>query len=220
VLLQDDLITALVNRLSQTPSLHVVVCTPRDTDFPRKFQVQVMANYEIKDRQERFAGLPAERSALFHPVGFPGRPSRLESTVVVVDDQWALVGSSTFRQRGLRFDGSSDLVFTDTLLENGVCPSVADFRRRVMANRLGLAPLDAGMPHPSYVRLFDCVEAFHVVKETLAVGGLGKIEPLWQLSDDAVTPAPAKHANPSGVDVTADPGLSLYVELFAQALIT
>ncbi|HYH83866.1 MAG TPA: hypothetical protein VEX60_00190, partial [Pyrinomonadaceae bacterium] len=200
------------------PELHLVVCTPRDTDFPKKFQI--MANYEIQDRQVRFATLPDARAALFHPVGFPGRPSRLESTVVVVDDQWALVGSSTFRQRGLRFDGGSDLVFTDTVLENGVCPAIADFRRRVMANRLGLAPLDTGMPHPNYVRLFDGVEAFHVVKETLAVGGLGKIEPLWKLPDDAITPAPAKHANPNGVDVTADANLSLYVELFAQALIT
>jgi hypothetical protein len=46
-------------------------------------------------------------------MGFPGRTSRLESTVVIVDDVWTMVGSSTLRRRGLSFDGGSDLVFTD-----------------------------------------------------------------------------------------------------------
>src|SRR5436853_7617428 len=78
------------------------------------------------------------RVAAFHPVGFPGRASRLESTVVIIDDLWAMVGSSTFRRRGLTFDGGSDLVFSDLDLVDGVSPAIVDFRRKLMASRLGI----------------------------------------------------------------------------------
>jgi hypothetical protein len=71
----------------------------------------------LSDRRARILGLPPERVVFFHPIGFPGRPSRIESTVVIVDNTWAMVGSSTFRRRGLTFDGGSDLVFTDTNLK-------------------------------------------------------------------------------------------------------
>jgi hypothetical protein len=45
--------------------------------------------------------------------------SRIESTTVIVDDCWALVGSSTFSRRGLCFDGGSDIVFTDQQINRG-----------------------------------------------------------------------------------------------------
>ena len=83
---------------------------------------------------------PSSRVFAFHPIGFPGRRSRLEATVVIVDDVWALVGASTFRRRGLTFDGATDVVLTDTVLEESVCPALRDFRRGLLAARLGIAP--------------------------------------------------------------------------------
>src|SRR6266487_4452651 len=130
------------------------------------FQVESPAQ-EAADRRARILGLPAERVVAFHPVGFPGRPSRLESTVVIVDDVWALVGSSTFRRRGLTFDGGSGLVFTDTDLVNGRSPAIANVRRQLMATRLGVRAAETNdfgtMPDPNFVRLSDGIEAFRVV---------------------------------------------------------
>ena len=61
-----------------------------------------------------------------------------------------------------------------------------------MANRLGVpetATEDFGpMPHPDFVRLADGVEAFHVIREMLVAGGLGKIERLWNGRTPGVTP--------------------------------
>jgi hypothetical protein len=113
----------------------------------------------------------------FHPIGFPGRPSRLESTVVIVDDAWAMVGSSTFRRRGLAFDGGADLVCTDLSLNDGRSAAIADFRRALQATRLGIAPPPAPptLPSSSWVRLGDGVGAFHQIRETLRAGGLGRI---------------------------------------------
>ncbi len=45
------------------------------------------------------------RVVAFSPVGFPGRWSAIRSTVVLIDDVYALVGTSHLRRRGMTFDG-------------------------------------------------------------------------------------------------------------------
>jgi hypothetical protein len=106
--------------------------------------------------------------------------------VIIIDDCWAVVGGSTFRRRGLTFDGSSDLVFTDTQLVNGRSPSIRDFRRALMAQRLGI-PVDA--EHPSYVQLNDGQRSFQLIRQTLVAGGLGNIDLWWNGMTPHVTPA-------------------------------
>jgi len=170
------------------------------------FQVESPAQ-EAADRRARILGLPAERVVAFHPVGFPGRPSRLESTVVIVDDVWAMVGSSTFRRRGLTFDGGSDLVFTDFDLVKGRSVAIAAFRRRLLADHLGVPAFTTNsfgsMPDPTFIRLADEVEAFYAVREWLVAGGLGKIERLWNgviPGVPAVPPVSLELGNPDGIE--------------------
>jgi hypothetical protein len=135
--------------------------------------------------------------------------------VTLVDDTWLLVGSSTLRRRGLSFDGSSDLVLTDTVYENGACVALARYRRTLMAQRLGIPPTDNGLPHPGFVRLLDGVSAFDVVSEVLEVGGAGRVEPLWKSLDAApITDALLRQANPDGKDVVEDS--AVWAELFAR----
>jgi hypothetical protein len=46
--------------------------------------------------------LSPSQAILFHPIGFPGRFSRVETNVVIVDDCWAVVGganATAFRLR-------------------------------------------------------------------------------------------------------------------------
>jgi|GEM_PF-1426462 len=213
----NDLITLLKDRMTEIPTLRVMLCIPKYTDFPETFST--FRNFEYADRKYRIDsfGPLKDRLAVFHPIGFPGRASRLEATMIVVDDTWCLVGSSTFRQRGLFFDSGTDLVFADTVYENGFCPSIAMFRRQVMANRLGFAPTTNGLPTPNFTRLYNGVEAFSVVREQLESGGLGRIEPLYTPEN---LPSPGsstiRQANPSGVDVidSVGPGTDgLWVEL-------
>lgn len=209
-----NLLQALGDRIGAAPGLHVIICTPKYPDFASGFEP--LAAYEAHDRRAVIRALPTAddpdpnvaRVVAFHPIGFPGRRSRLESTVVIVDDVWALVGSSTWRRRGLAFDGGSDLVFTDTALENGRSPAITEFRRRLMATRMGVDPTETdsfgnALPTATFVRLGDGVEAFYAIREMLVAGGLGKIDRLWNEKTPFVTPIdPASVsvdlANPDG----------------------
>jgi hypothetical protein len=202
-----DLIGILNQRMQDLPGLRAMVCVPKYPDFATGFEG--MAAYEVLDRYNILVGqpsahppipsqLPTAQTVGFHPIGFPGRYSRIESTVIIIDDCWAVVGGSTFRRRGLTFDGSSDLVFTDTQLVNGRSPSIRDFRRALMAQRLGI-PVDA--EHPSYVQLNDGQRSFQLIRQTLVAGGLGNIDLWWNGMTPHVTPAAPitlDQANPEG----------------------
>jgi hypothetical protein len=198
-----DLVTALAARLNAAPGLHVTICTPREPDFGPGYEPA--AAYEAKARRQAILGLPTanavdgSRVLAFHPIGFPGRPSRLEATVVIVDDVWASVGACTLRRRGLTLDGSTDVMLTDMDLEDGVCPSLREFRRALLATRLGVSPTTPSvfghMPDPTWARLADGVEAFHAIRERLRAGGLGRIERLWTGETPGATPmAPLSQA--------------------------
>jgi hypothetical protein len=206
-----DLWAALGARLTANPALHVAVCCPQQPDFP--FGFNPFTDYEAAERRTALLGLPTanvadpvgSRVVVFHPIGFPGRPCRLETTVVIVDDVWALVGSSTLRRRGLAFDGGADIVLADADLVEGRSPAIAAFRRALQAERLGIAAPGAppALPPSSFVRLADGVEAFHEIREMLRAGGLGRIarlappEPL----DDTASPGPIDAVNPDGETV-------------------
>jgi hypothetical protein len=201
-----DLIATLTAQLAKMPGLRVVVCVNKNPDFAAGYEG--MASYEVQDRLAIVQGMAAAAASpaaaaqfvLFHPIGFPGRFGRVETTAVVIDDIWALVGGCTWRRRGLTFDGSSDLVFTDTLLENGRSAAIRDFRRGLMANRLGI-PADSSQS--SYVALSDPDTAFGLIRDALSGGGLGKVSSIWDGTTPGLTPATpltADEANPDGRD--------------------
>jgi hypothetical protein len=109
-----------------------------------------------------------------------------------------MIGGCSIRRRGLTFDGSSDLVVTDMQIENGVSPAIKDFRRKLMANRLGI-PIDP--TEPSYVALSEASTAFTLINDNLAGGVLGTISPIWDGTTPGVqmaTPLPPEQANPDG----------------------
>lgn len=203
-----DLIGVLSDRLDANPALHVAICLPEQPDFP--FGFNPFTDFELKFRHSTVLDLPTgsladpvqSRILAFHPLGFPGRPSRLESTVVIVDDIWALIGSSTVRRRGLTFDGGADLVLTDANLVEGRSPAIVAFRRALQSGRLGTPPPPPApaLPASSHLRLSDGVEAFHEIRETLRSGGLGRISRL--LPEDPLgrpaAPGPPDVVNPDG----------------------
>jgi hypothetical protein len=68
----------------------------------------------------------------------------------------------------LTFDGGSDLASIDTLLENCRSAPIRDFRRALMANRLGM-PIDS--TQSSYLALNDAGTFFGVIQDALKARG-------------------------------------------------
>jgi hypothetical protein len=147
-----------------------------------------------------FAGEP--NVVAFHPIGFPGRALRLLTNLTVVDDVWALIGSSTIRRRGLTFDGGVDIALFDTQLREGRGSAISELRRQSMAFHLGATDPKSGGPNPTFVRLLDPQTAFSACKELLDQGGAGLIEPLFDGKLPGVASIPPS-AFPS--DDIADP---------------
>ena len=193
-----DVWATLAARLGANPALHVAVCLPEQPDLPFGFEPWI--DRQLAARRTTLQGLPTalvadplgSRVVAFHPVGFPGRPSRVESTVVIVDDAWALIGSSSLSRRGMSFDGGADVVLVDQDLVDGRSPTIAAFRRALQADRLGISPVatSSGLPASGFIRLADGVEAFHQVREVLRAGGLGRIRRLTPAEPVGRPPSP------------------------------
>ncbi|MEQ1571855.1 MAG: hypothetical protein ABMA64_39880, partial [Myxococcota bacterium] len=177
-----DLVQALVDRLTAVPSLRLIVGVPREIPFGPGYE-SFAARFHTS-RNEVLDALVAaggSRVLAFHPIGFPGRPEVLRTTVGVVDDSWAILGTSSFSRRGMTFDGGLDLVFTDRDRLDGASVAVRRLRREVMAHWLGLtAPAPGATPTAGFVRLGSLDGAFDHLTEVLAQGGDGTIEPWWR----------------------------------------
>jgi hypothetical protein len=188
-----DLLNLIQSQIDAKPGLHVMICLPKEPEYAVRYSE--FQRREIFERFRIFAPTVAggstttpvlsdKRVVTFHPMGFPGRPSALENQVVIVDDQWMLLGSSTFRRRGLTFDGSTDLVMTAYDTEAGVSPVIRDFRKHLLRSRLALGTSNkTTLENSNTARIDDGKEAFYVIREMLRADGYGLIERLWDGKD-------------------------------------
>jgi hypothetical protein len=204
-----DLVALLAQRMAARPGLKAIVCTPRESDFaPAPF-----ARRAFQQRKEALDMLEAAapgRVAAFHPRGFPGRGAAIRTTAVIVDDVWSLTGATHFRRRGMTFDGSAAIASVDRDIDAGYSRKVRDQRVALMLAKLGAAPVDAaGLPAAEAIRLHRPAGAFALVRDLLAQGGLGVIQPLWLGPQDAtVLPQSDAVADPDGAN-GAPAGLGL-----------
>jgi hypothetical protein len=79
---------------------------------------------------------------VFSPGVGAGRALRLASSSVVVDDAYALTGSTHLSRRGLSWDSSLAAAVFDENLVDGRPVDVLNFRNQLLADRLGI-PLAA-----------------------------------------------------------------------------
>jgi hypothetical protein len=196
-----DLVDLLRTRLLANPRLKVIVCVPRNPDFALDRGGWVRA--ALAHRRTAIEGLSAAaraRVAAFHPIGFPGRPTAIRSTTVVVDDAWCMTGTAHLRRRGMTFDGSLAVAAFDRSLAEGYPVGIADFRRRLMAAKLGVTPAAAvGDATAAWVRLARLDSAFDLVADLLEQGGLGHCTPVWAgPTDTTVLPQTDDIADPDG----------------------
>lgn len=165
----------LQTQLSANPGLRVIVCVPKNPEYSKQYSQWIQS--EVKERYSLVQGLPQKQVVCFHPVGFPGRANNIENNIIIVDDQWALIGSSALRRRGLTFDGSTDLVFTDFDTTNGYAPTIRQLRKQLFAQRLGIT--GSATTSTKAVLLENPTKTFNLIRQMLIDGGLGKIERVW-----------------------------------------
>lgn len=184
-----DLVAALRARLLAQTTLRAIIVTPKVLNFGKPY-----ASYGKFFYQARSAALASLQSAApdrviaFHPIGFPGRPLDIRTTVCVVDDAWCSVGTSAIRRRGFTFEGGCDATLTDRQITDGRGAAIAAFRRRLMAQYFGVAApvADADDADPNWVRLATPRGAFRACQDLVNEGGRGLIEPLWPGPSDSV----------------------------------
>jgi hypothetical protein len=183
-----DVVKALRDRLVAQPSLRVIISTPKILNFGKSYASFAKFFYAARSAAvNMLRSAAADRVVALHPMGFPGRPLDIRSSVCIVDDVWCSVGTSAFRRRGFTFDGGCDVTLIDRALVNGRGQAVAAFRRALMAQYLGVsAPLTAAdNSDPNWVRLAHPRTAFSALRDLMGEGGRGLAEPLWPGPSDA-----------------------------------
>jgi hypothetical protein len=216
-----DLIALIEQRLSNVPRLKVIICLPRLPDF-----TATKANWMRAAFAQRAAAVTKlaqdapGRVVAFSPVGFPGRWSAIRSTVVLVDDVYALVGTSHLRRRGMTFDGGVDVASMDRQLDGwGVCSQLAAFRQALVARKLGVdVPSGPAATTALWTRLARPESLFAALVELLAEGGQGHCSPVWAgPSDTMVIPQSDDISDPNGLDASANTLLGLYASVILEA---
>jgi len=201
-----DLVTLLHDRLVANPRLKVMICLPRLPDFDPGKDSWVRGAF--RDRKEALelltgAGGPGGmRVAAFHPIGFPGRSTVGRSSVVLVDDVYAVVGTSHWRRRGMTFDGGCDVASLDRRMDDrGVSGAVARYRQELMATRLGIPiPTSAADTTALWTRLAEPDSAYDVLVDLLGAGGLGRCSAVYAgPTDTAVIPEAVDTIDPNGL---------------------
>jgi hypothetical protein len=189
-----DLVGELAKQMAEQTSLRVVICTPRLPDMVPAYGGWVReALAARKEAIDQLKLVDPDRVVAFHPVGFPGRAALIRTTSVVVDDVWALVGTSHWRRRGLTFDEGVDVVGLDKKFDaTGVSAKIRRYRRSLLAGILQtpvspLAPPPPPPPMPpaaDWVRLSGPASTYHLIRDLVDQGGLGRLLPFWPGPDD------------------------------------
>jgi hypothetical protein len=139
---QLKLFDTLNTRMDERPGLQVVLCLPVHSlpGMPNGYIAvrDTLLTRAIADLRK--PGTHVARVAVFSPSAGPGRTLRLASTSLIVDDAYALVGSTHASRRGLSFDSSLAVAAFDETLENGRPAEIRRFRRALLCGRLGLTP--------------------------------------------------------------------------------
>ncbi len=139
---QLGVVNALVARLAARPGLRLLICVPVH-HISEVGLVAAARDNLLRDALEAFNGVSnaASRVVFFSPASGPGRTLRLSSTTVIADDAFLVTGSTHLWRRGFSFDSSLAASLFDEEVTNGRPRAILDFRRLLIANRLGVDPL-------------------------------------------------------------------------------
>lgn len=169
-----DLWSTLVQRMTDNRALHLVICTPvwllEGTPAPLQRVRDAAMNEALAALQGGSTGTAVptleERVATFSPGAGPGRSLRIASTSVVIDDAYAFAGTTHLWRKGLSFDSSYSVAAFDDRIRDGRPAMLTDFRRRLLAGRLGVEL--PSLPD-------DPAEIVRAVRDLSSRGGFGRL---------------------------------------------
>jgi hypothetical protein len=162
-----NLLDELITRMNDRPGLRVLLCLPVAFDATLPAPLQRIRDAEARTAIDQLCnGGRQPRVAVFSPSVGPGRSLKLATTSVIVDDAWAMVGTTHLWRRGLSYDSSYAVTVCDDRLERGRPQEVLRFRRQLCADRLGIAVTE--VPDDP-AALIDGVHAF------VTRGGFGRL---------------------------------------------
>ena len=148
-------VQTLVDRLAARPALYAIVCLPRRSPPGWPPKLGRVRDALVREVLAAFEDKAPGRVAVFHPTSGRDRALDLVSTAVVVDDVYALAGTSHLWRRGLSFDGGLAAAVFDERLTAGRPRAVQAFRQALVARRLSANAVDvparpggAGRCHP------------------------------------------------------------------------
>lgn len=129
----------LKQQLTEKPWLHLVVAVAAQTPLGLPKGMIAVRDAELVTLLNALRDTFKGRVAYFAPGAGAGRSVRFASTTVIVDDAFALTGTTHLWRRGLTFDSSLAAAVFDERLIDGRPREIRRFRRALLAGRLGIA---------------------------------------------------------------------------------
>jgi hypothetical protein len=129
----------LISRLNTRKGLRVALCVPTLLLPGAPKMLQAVRDQCLMDAVDAIRAAAPDRFALFSPGAGEGRSIRFASTSVVIDDAFALTGTTHLWRRGLTWDSSLAAAAFDERLIDGRPQDVRGFRIQLLADRLGIA---------------------------------------------------------------------------------
>jgi hypothetical protein len=128
----------LVQRMTERPGLRVVLCVPTLLAPGTPKALQEVRDECLMAALDAMRSVAADRLAVFSAGAGADRAIRFASTSVVVDDAFALTGTTHLWRRGLSWDSSLAASVFDERLSDGRPVDVQLFRMQLVADRLGI----------------------------------------------------------------------------------
>lgn len=128
----------LITRMSARPGLRVLLCVPTLLGPGTPKRLQEVRDHCLLAAVKAMRAAAPDRFALFSPGAGADRAVRLASTSVVVDDVFALTGTTHLWRRGLSWDSSLAAAVFDERVVDGRPQDVRAFRIQLIADRLGI----------------------------------------------------------------------------------
>ena len=186
-----DLIQHLLDRLDERRGLRVILCVPSRLGPGTPKKLQAVRDSELLTAIKDLRAAAGDRIAVFSPGVGAGRALRLATTTVIVDDVYALTGTTHLWRRGLTFDSSLAAAVFDERLVDGRPQEVRAFRHQLLADRLGL--VETRLPDDPE----ELVRAIRVLDETAPSDDFGTKPSQRRSTIPIITPDP----EPTNVDV-------------------
>jgi len=134
---QDDVESAISERLAERPELEIVMIQPKTADG----WIEQMAMDGTRVRLTQMIGKndPTNRFRIYYPVTDGGTPIYVHAKVMIVDDAMLRIGSSNLNNRSLGLDSECDLLFEVVQAEDPgkTRTAIRQIREGLLAEHLG-----------------------------------------------------------------------------------